>query len=145
LKCGGRHFKDHRRLLNGLLFRTHTGIVWRDLPQRYGPWQTVHSRHRRWSRSVIRKCGKLCRIEGLDAPDRDETIVHPFTVRTSVTFLPVRFRYRTGDQAGPLNTQALPFDLIRLSSVTSSDAMSMIPTDVLVGYTGSQAASSIFF
>ncbi|HEX5387132.1 MAG TPA: transposase [Gemmatimonadales bacterium] len=26
-----------------------TGVPWRDLPERYGPWQTVYSRLRRWT------------------------------------------------------------------------------------------------
>lgn len=29
--------------------RTRTGNPWRDLPERYGSWQTVYERHRRWS------------------------------------------------------------------------------------------------
>lgn len=49
----GRYYQDHRRLLNGMLFRINTGIPWRDLPERYGPWQTVYSRYRRWSRSGL--------------------------------------------------------------------------------------------
>jgi transposase len=38
---GGR-WRDHRQVLNGILFRVRTGIPWRDLPQRYGPWETVY-------------------------------------------------------------------------------------------------------
>ena len=53
VKTPGRYYKDHRRILNGMLFRISTGIPWRDLPDRYGPWQTVYSRHRRWSRSGL--------------------------------------------------------------------------------------------
>lgn len=45
---GGR-WADHRIVVNGVLYRTRTGIPWRDLPERYGPWQTVYERHRRWS------------------------------------------------------------------------------------------------
>ncbi|KOV58731.1 IS5 family transposase [Streptomyces sp. MMG1121] len=45
---GGR-WKCHRRVINGILFRTRTGIPWRDLPSRFGKWQTVYSRHRMWS------------------------------------------------------------------------------------------------
>jgi transposase len=30
------------------LFRVRTGIPWRDLPERYGPWQTVYKRFARW-------------------------------------------------------------------------------------------------
>jgi transposase len=44
---GGR-WRDHRQVLNGILFRIRTGIPWRDLPERYGPWQTVYKRFARW-------------------------------------------------------------------------------------------------
>jgi len=45
---GGR-WADHRKVINGVLWRTRTGSPWRDLPERYGCWQTVYDRHRRWS------------------------------------------------------------------------------------------------
>ncbi|MGW3954329.1 IS5 family transposase, partial [Streptomyces sp. NPDC004752] len=45
---GGR-WSDHRRVIDGVLFRVRTGVQWRDLPERFGPWQTVYKRHRRWS------------------------------------------------------------------------------------------------
>jgi len=44
----GRPNRDHRVLLNGLLWKIRTGAPWRDIPERYGPWQTVYSRFRRW-------------------------------------------------------------------------------------------------
>ncbi|SED14364.1 IS5 family transposase [Streptomyces melanosporofaciens] len=47
-KPGGQ-WADHRRVINGVLFRARTGVPWPDLPERYGPWQTVYERHRRWS------------------------------------------------------------------------------------------------
>jgi transposase len=37
-----------RRLLNGMLWIHATGAQWRDLPERYGPWQTVASQFYRW-------------------------------------------------------------------------------------------------
>jgi transposase len=46
----GTYYKDHRRILNGMLYRLCTGCGWRDLPERYGPWSTVASRLRRWTR-----------------------------------------------------------------------------------------------
>ena len=39
-----------RQLINGIRFRTRTGIPWRDLPERYGPWETVYGLFRRWQR-----------------------------------------------------------------------------------------------
>ncbi|MFF3148086.1 IS5 family transposase [Streptomyces sp. NPDC057927] len=44
-----RRWKSHRVVINGILFRLRTGIPWRDLPERFGKWKTVHDRHRRWS------------------------------------------------------------------------------------------------
>jgi transposase len=46
----GRPLEDHRRLLNGILWRLHTGAPWRDIPERYGPWETIYGRFRRWRR-----------------------------------------------------------------------------------------------
>ncbi len=45
---GGR-WSDHQRVINGVLYRVRTGVQWRDLPERFGPWETVYKRHRRWS------------------------------------------------------------------------------------------------
>ncbi|WP_221342560.1 IS5 family transposase [Streptomyces paradoxus] len=44
----GRPWRDHRQVVNGVLWRLRTGAPWRDLPQRYGPWQTVYERFARW-------------------------------------------------------------------------------------------------
>lgn len=44
----GKPNKDHRLVVNGILWRLGTGAPWRDLPERYGPWQTVYTRFRRW-------------------------------------------------------------------------------------------------
>lgn len=40
--------KDSRQLLNGMLWILRTGAPWRDLPERYGPWQTVWHRFNKW-------------------------------------------------------------------------------------------------
>ncbi|MFJ5863702.1 IS5 family transposase [Streptomyces parvus] len=45
---GGR-WANHRRIINGVLYRIRTGVPWRDLPARFGKWKTVYERHRRWS------------------------------------------------------------------------------------------------
>ncbi|WP_327110879.1 IS5 family transposase [Streptomyces sp. NBC_01341] len=44
----GRPWRDHRQVVNGVLWRLRTGAPWRDLPDRYGPWQTVYERFARW-------------------------------------------------------------------------------------------------
>jgi transposase len=45
----GHRWSDHRMVINAVFHRTRTGTPWRDLPERFGPWQTVYNRHRRWS------------------------------------------------------------------------------------------------
>ncbi|TWH05006.1 transposase [Nocardioides sp. J9] len=46
----GRPFRDHRQVIEGIIYRLRTGISWRDLPECFGPHQTVSKRHRRFSR-----------------------------------------------------------------------------------------------
>jgi transposase len=46
----GKQWKEHREVVNGILWRIRTGALWRDLPSRYGPWQTCYDRFARWSR-----------------------------------------------------------------------------------------------
>jgi transposase len=45
----GHRWHDHRLIIDGVFHRVRTGTPWRDLPERFGPWQTVYNRHRRWS------------------------------------------------------------------------------------------------
>src|SRR5208337_620263 len=46
----GRPPSDHRPIVNGILWILHTGAPWRDLPEPYGPWQTVFTRFNGWRR-----------------------------------------------------------------------------------------------
>ena len=49
----GRPAKDHRSIVNAILWRLATGVPWRDLPAQYGPWQSVYTRFRRWQRAGV--------------------------------------------------------------------------------------------
>ncbi|MFJ9822227.1 IS5 family transposase [Streptomyces sp. NPDC101151] len=46
-RCG--RWRDHRQVINGIIHRLSTGCQWRQLPERFGPWQAVHKRHTLWS------------------------------------------------------------------------------------------------
>lgn len=46
---GGR-WRDHRQVLEAMVWRFRTGCPWRDLPAVFGPWQTVWKRLDRWAR-----------------------------------------------------------------------------------------------
>lgn len=50
---GGRPARSPRQVLNGMLWILRTGAPWRDLPPRYGPWQTVYARFNEWRRSRV--------------------------------------------------------------------------------------------
>ncbi|MER5851933.1 transposase [Streptomyces sp. NPDC002012] len=41
---------ERRQLIDGIRFRTRTGLPWRDVPERYGPWGRVYDLFRRWQR-----------------------------------------------------------------------------------------------
>ena len=45
----GRRWRDHRQVINAILWKLRTGAPWPDLPERYGPWKTAHER-RIWVR-----------------------------------------------------------------------------------------------
>ena len=53
----GRPAVEHRLIVEGILWIMRTGSVWRELPARFGPWQTVASRYQRW-----RKEGRWARM-----------------------------------------------------------------------------------
>ena len=62
---GGR-WRDHRQVINGILFRVRTGVPWRDVPARYGPWQTLYDRFASWEED-----GTWARIEAALRADAD--------------------------------------------------------------------------
>ena len=49
----GRPARDPRVMLNGIFWILGTGAPWRDLPERFGPWQTVHRYFSQWRRSGV--------------------------------------------------------------------------------------------
>ena len=50
---GGRPAKSNRKMLNAMVYWLNTGIPWRDLPERFGPWQSVYSRFRAWTKAGV--------------------------------------------------------------------------------------------
>ncbi|MGK6317861.1 IS5 family transposase [Neorhizobium sp. DT-125] len=49
----GRTGSDNRIFVNGCLWVLRSGAHWRDLPERYGKWKTVHKRFSRWCHAGI--------------------------------------------------------------------------------------------
>jgi transposase len=44
----GRPANDRRLMLNGIFWILTAGTPWRDLPERFGPWQSVHRYFSMW-------------------------------------------------------------------------------------------------
>lgn len=49
----GRPWRDTREVLGGILWVLKTGARWRDLPDRYPPYQTCHRRFQQWVREGV--------------------------------------------------------------------------------------------
>ena len=49
----GETAKDNRLFVEAVLYRYRAGIPWRDLPERFGDWKAVHTRHSRWAESGV--------------------------------------------------------------------------------------------
>ena len=49
----GRSGKDNRLFVDAVLFVAKTGIPWRDLPERFGKWNSVWRRFDRWCENGV--------------------------------------------------------------------------------------------
>ncbi len=65
----GRPWHDTRAVLNGVLWVLGTGAQWRELPEKYPPFQTCHRRFQQWVRAgkleeALRKLARHLHAEG---------------------------------------------------------------------------------
>lgn len=49
----GRRPEENRSIVNGILWRLRCGTPWRDVPPKYGNWNTIYRRFRRWSEAGV--------------------------------------------------------------------------------------------
>ncbi len=49
----GRPPRDPRDMVNAMLWVLRTGAPWRDLPERFGPWQTVYDYFSVWRKEGV--------------------------------------------------------------------------------------------
>ena len=69
--------KDDRLFVEAVLYRYRAGIPWRDLPERFGDWKQVHTRHTRWAAGGVWE--RVFKVLAADADNEyamiDSTIV----------------------------------------------------------------------
>lgn len=59
-------------MIEGIVHRFRTGVAWRDLPELFGPWQTICKRHKRirtdgtWDKIHARLVAKADAVGDLD-------------------------------------------------------------------------------
>ena len=69
--------KDNRLFVNAVLWIARTGAPWRDLPERFGRWDTIWKRFDRWG-----KKGVWQRVfEALQDPDLEWMVLDSTVVR----------------------------------------------------------------
>ena len=85
----GRPRKDNRILLNGMVWLARSGAPWRDLPERYGSWQTVYSRFRKWiDDGILDNIFRILSLEAeLEELSIDASIVQAHQHSVSANFL----------------------------------------------------------
>ena len=88
----GRPFRDARQMVEGIIYRYRCGIAWRDVPEAFGPWQTVWTWHRRmsadgtWDQALARLVAAAERAGMIDwAVAVDSTIARAHQHATNVT------------------------------------------------------------
>lgn len=69
---------SNRVFINAVLYIAKTGTPWRDLPERFGPWKTVHNKFSRWNRGKV--FDAVLRLLAADA-DHESSIVDASYVR----------------------------------------------------------------
>ena len=96
----GRPQTDTRNLVEAALWILRTGAPWRDLPDAFGPWQTVYHHFSRWEREgTIDRAFAALRDSGLVADDLwsiDGTLVRAH-----------RCAAGAGEKGGPQNRRVM--------------------------------------
>jgi len=90
--------KDNRLFVEAVLYRYRAGIPWRDLPERFGDWKQVHTRHTRWAQSGVWE--RVFQVLAADADNEyamiDSTIVRAHQHSAGAPKKTVKARKRSG-------------------------------------------------
>jgi putative transposase len=74
----GRTGRDNRLFVDAVLWIARTGAHWRELPDRFGAWNSVFQRYNRWARSGV---WERLFIKLSDDPDFEYVMIDATIVR----------------------------------------------------------------
>ena len=113
----GRPWNDHRTVINGIRWILRTGAPWRDMPERYGPHQSVYDRFVRW-----RKDGTWTTIaDRLQAKLQDQgKLDHDLWMIDATCIRASRAAAGGGKRGGHTNPLITPSDEVEEDSAPSS-------------------------
>ena len=99
----GATAKNNRLFVEAVLYRYRAGIPWRDLPERFGDWKQVHTRHTRWAASGVWE--RVFKVLAADA-DNEYAMIDSTIVRAHQHSAGARKRRRRrGDRAQSRGTE----------------------------------------
>lgn len=110
---------DNRRFLNGMLHVLRVGCPWRDMHERYGKWNSVYVRFRRWAEQGVWDA-MLATLVEFGLTDDWQHMIDSTTVRGHVSAVGAKgglIRRLLVDHAAALRAKSTP-------AVTIRDALS---------------------
>jgi len=113
---------DNRRFLNGMLHVLRVGCPWRDMHERYGKWNSVYVRFRRWAEQGVWDA-MLATLVEFGLTDDWQHMIDSTTVRGHVSAAGAKgglIRRLLVDHAAALRAKSTPAVTIRVALSASS-------------------------
>jgi len=113
---------DNRRFLNGMLHVLRVGCPWRDMHERYGKWNSVYVRFRRWAEQGVWDAMLVTLVE-FGLTDDWQHMIDSTTVRGHVSGAGAKgglVRRLLVDHAAALRAKSTPAATIRVALSASS-------------------------
>lgn len=73
----GGHGADNRLFVNAVIWIARSGTPWRDLPERFGKWNSVFQRFNRWSKAGVWEAV----FRALQSPELEELLLDSTVIR----------------------------------------------------------------